>query len=326
MQHHTSPVGRWLLAITVSLTSGIALARPTHAIERSLPNGDVAVPTELLATAGVARAVFDMDCLTESTCITASEPAMRTSDGGRTWRRLLTASRSPYVDVSDVACPTATTCIGSLPYSGLVRTTDAGVTWRVVPDGPTTLAVTCPTSTRCIGLDVRSSSATFVTASLDAGLTWTEPMQASIPISAMECGTTTFCASISNRSIATSVDGGVSWTIRTTLTDEFPADLACAGDAMCIATSSLQPRSAEREQRQRHTGAGRGECRDRRGAGRPALHLVAVSHARHRGHERILVPTPAVARNTSHRRPFDAHPCSRPSWRDVDVERALHAD
>ena len=112
----------------------------------------------------------------------SSAPAIGIStDGGVTWQRATAAGVTGFVD--DATCPTPSTCLlaatGQSVQVGqtaaLYATTDAGVTWTVVlaSSGPAWLdSVACPSPASCLVVGAASSGA-YVATSSDGGTTWT---------------------------------------------------------------------------------------------------------------------------------------------------------
>jgi hypothetical protein len=116
-----------------------------------------------------------MACPRPSTCVAVGDRGtlLRSTDGGRTWRRQTSGTTN---DLDGVACLSPSTCVAvgdimqGTPIRGMMlRTTNGGRTWRSQTSGTTDFlyGVACPSPSTCVA--VGNSS---IVRSTDGGRTW----------------------------------------------------------------------------------------------------------------------------------------------------------
>ena len=71
-------------------------------------------------------------CPSPSTCVAVGDKGtlLRSTDGGRTWRRQPNPSSGMGTYLSGVACPSPSTCVAVEGGGTILRSTDGGRTWR----------------------------------------------------------------------------------------------------------------------------------------------------------------------------------------------------
>lgn len=95
-----------------------------------------------------------------------------TTDGGRTWRTRYETSAG---GLSDISCPSATTCFLTVGDS-ILSTSDGGSTWSQKSLGATTYGVggiDCPTTTVCFAVGSMQDSTAALVYTTDGWATWT---------------------------------------------------------------------------------------------------------------------------------------------------------
>lgn len=179
-----------------------------------------------------------VSCTSERDCVVAGYDSLTTTDGGRTW----TAHRlpSPTLPLVAVSCR-AQDCV-ALGYSesaipanesaDIISSTDRGRRWHVVeaevPHVTRLLGASCPATTSCtlVGQHYRAHSGALtgaiLTTSPISGTTTSERAPAGIgDLASVSCPTTTRCVAVGSEhsydhgAVATSVDGGRTWRLRT---------------------------------------------------------------------------------------------------------------
>jgi photosystem II stability/assembly factor-like uncharacterized protein len=113
-----------------------------------------------------------------STCVAAGFDGtiLRSTDGGRTWRR----QPSSTSDILDgVACPRPSTCVAVGMMGTIVRSTNGGSIWSRQPSGTTNNylnnflgAVACPSPSTCVAVGGSTRRSGTILRSTDGGRTW----------------------------------------------------------------------------------------------------------------------------------------------------------
>ena len=82
-------------------------------------------------TSGTTNALLGVACPRPSTCVAVGDRGtlLRSTDGGRTWRRQPSGTTN---DLDGVACLSPSTCVAVGMAGTILWSTDAGRTWRSV--------------------------------------------------------------------------------------------------------------------------------------------------------------------------------------------------
>jgi photosystem II stability/assembly factor-like uncharacterized protein len=147
-----------------SLTACYAIAQTGNRQREFLATADSGhswtIVSELSAVSGLMPS--ELACPSTTTCYTVANADIgETTNSGRTWRIALGADAG-YRGLDSISCPSISAChvTGTLAvvagYSGVVATTDSGVTWsgQTVPDGtkPVLTGVACTSPAVCVAV------------------------------------------------------------------------------------------------------------------------------------------------------------------------------
>jgi photosystem II stability/assembly factor-like uncharacterized protein len=232
-----------LLVVTSLLSAGVVTpnAPEAHAMTA---NWVRIQPTEVLATPRPVSNLSNLSCPTANTCVTASWPASRTTDGGQTWQTVKVDNRSDSGDwLPEVSCVADLDCYATDDTRRLKHTIDGGTSWTTI-DVPTAIwnigAITCLGSTFCIASGQRYNTGliSFIS-TVDGGRSWTTThTELQGGVSELACANNTFCiASLDSTSLLATTDGGISWSERSAYHSMALTDLDCADATTCLAVS-----------------------------------------------------------------------------------------
>jgi photosystem II stability/assembly factor-like uncharacterized protein len=193
-------------------------------------------------------------CMTASRCVaigwvqarTVNGIVLETADAGRSWRvvdRVVGRENT----LTDVACPTRTTCLAVGSTDAALRSTDGGAHWSrvVLPQltgSETVLA--CSTSSVCVanGTDLVSrGNVAYVTT--NAGATWSPSPFAPSFATGLTCPTVLRCITLSrsydDARIVLSSDGGLTWSPAPVVPRmRALRSVSCLGPTWCIAVGA----------------------------------------------------------------------------------------
>lgn len=230
-------------------------------------------PTRALAPAPIA-----MTCPSPSVCYVAEilyravqagtgapfrDVMMATRNGGKTWTDLpLPAHQS--VQVRAIACRSVSSCQWTGVTSAktcyqagaIFRTDDGGKTWsRRFGDCATGIAaLTCATAQACYAAGWYGSPDAYgdrlVLHSDDGGVTWNDEFESPIPrtddlngsfsppITGIACPDAQACYMPAGATVIATIDGGATWTVRTTTRSGTLVGISCATSQVCVAVGS----------------------------------------------------------------------------------------
>jgi photosystem II stability/assembly factor-like uncharacterized protein len=243
----------WLLSVLLPLVlvapplGGSLSARPAAPAASSQPSGR---PDNLT---GVA-------CLSPSTCFavrgsmilrstdTYKGTILRSTDGGRTWRRQPSGTTS-YLN--GVACLSPGTCVTVGDNSTILRSTDGGRTWRRQPSGigmPNHLAgVACLSPSTCVAVGLGRT----IVRSTDGGRTWRrQPSGTRENLAGVACSRPSTCVAVgidfqrtpARGMILRSTDGGRTWRSQPSGTTHELNGVACPSPSTCVVVgASISP-------------------------------------------------------------------------------------
>jgi photosystem II stability/assembly factor-like uncharacterized protein len=181
-------------------------------------------------SAKVCEAVGDY---TNSFTFASTGLIVRTTDGGKTWRRQTIPPGTK--SLSGITCPTTSSCLAAgfgfndynlVDYGAVLGTTDGGKTWEVdtLPASPTAVAqataVTCPTTTLCYlgGSAVTGKQGgDAILGSDDFGATWTfQKLPSSLArnggsVAGLACVSDTTCTAGDDSGNALGTTDGKTW-------------------------------------------------------------------------------------------------------------------
>ncbi len=220
----------------LSVTGGVTWA-PATGIPASAQLDAVACPAPTTCIA-----VGDL----ERPGMAAFATAFRSTDGGASWSRV--GVPSGHASLSAIACVTATTCVAvsSDGAPSVLRTTDAGARYSVVPVGAehtiSLSSIACPTATTCVAVGVDPFGGVAVTTE-DGGTTWSAGSGATglgDYLQAVSCLTATSCLAagalqpvgpgVESTVIYSTSDGAATWSAMPSAPASFDVGaLACLG-------------------------------------------------------------------------------------------------
>ena len=167
--------------------------------------------------------------------------ALGSSDAGATW----VAAEVPgeLTTTTGVACASADDCIvtGADGHRPAIATThDGGTTWqRVVVGNRSVLlsAVSCSTALRCVAVGATQTSRAVIVATADGGTVWTNRSPGTLgPLHDVACTPDGRCQAVGMDGLATSIDGGTTWSTRSTAAEAARfLSVACTSDGACHA-------------------------------------------------------------------------------------------
>jgi len=253
------------IAATVLLVpSSNGASTPTPGVRPPASPGVLGTTTAMASLPpGIAR-LSSVACESSQVCVAVGtggignvvQPvAVWTNDGGSTWSRggVLTILSS----LQGVSCA-GTTCIAGAGYQRstgvplLARSTDTGVRWQIanVRVHGEVLVTACSTPSTCVLSTVKGTYR-----STNDGRTWSPlPIRGVGAFDSITCPTATFCIAAGTSPsataapvgafglIATSFDGGSTWSVRRLSGSLFPRDVQCSSSRACGVVANADAR------------------------------------------------------------------------------------
>ncbi len=212
------------------------------------------VPTNPISLSGVTCPT-STNCLAVGTVASQGGTILSTTSGGLAWKTAKTFPISSALSLYGVACSTASNCVavggGGFPTANIVSSNDGGSTWSVdtipSPDSAGLVGVACPAAETCIAVG-SSASGSYVLTTADGGGTWTEQGAVTgVPLlDDVSCSSALDCVAVglgpnpgplgeATPVIATTTDGGVSWTATSTSTSiKYLRSASCSASGSCV--------------------------------------------------------------------------------------------
>jgi photosystem II stability/assembly factor-like uncharacterized protein len=191
-----------------------------------------------------------MACPSLSTCVAVGGfdgTILRTTDGGRTWRR---QTFRTIDDLHGVACPLPSTCV-AVGFGGtILRSTDGGNTWRSQTFGTPDIlyAVACPRPSTCVAVGASmvlrptDRSKGTILRTTNGGRTWRRQIIDTIDIreqvvsgGSVTCARPSTCVAVEGRTILRTTNGGHTWRSQTIDTIDRLEGVACPRSSTCVA-------------------------------------------------------------------------------------------
>ena len=179
---------------------------------------------------GTLSDLHGVACPSPSTCVAVGgDTILRSTDGGRTWRRQPSGTTIP---LNGVACLSPSTCV-AVGGDTILRSTDGGRTWRRQPSpigyvdrgcrvncpGHELIGVACARPSTCVvvggwwdggysGMPPRGT----ILRSTDGGRTWRrQPSATTHILNGVACPSPSTCVVVGEDTILRSTDGGRTW-------------------------------------------------------------------------------------------------------------------
>lgn len=208
----------------------------------------------LLISAGVGLLV---------TSVSPTAPSHSPAVGGSSWRLVgdltqawTSSTGAGYQPTLALTCPSASTCYAQAisratpPRAEVEVTHNGGKTWHAtfLPEGlgfvgsgiDCVSASTCLTILTPLTATSTAQRSPVLVETHDGGTTWTQaPFGAQVPVGLFQkilsCTTATSCVAVFGRTVMTTSNGGVTWTVASVLSGDFsPHHLECFHGGRCI--------------------------------------------------------------------------------------------
>jgi len=216
---------------------GIELNGPGDAVITFTTNGGT---TWNLSAIPATYRLYAISCFSASACVAGGETGvlLHTSNSGVNWSSVTPKPGS----ILSLSCPTATTC-----YAGTIENTDphailvssdGGVSWNPTYNNfysTFVYGMSClPGTNTCYALANSNGLLIIITTNGFTNTTDQRPNIIPYSLSAISCPTATTCyASGGARTVISSVDSGVNWSIKSAFSNNLNS-VACSSNSNCV--------------------------------------------------------------------------------------------